>query len=383
MLFIAAVGSKAGEVGEMPPMVPRACLLAIAATAALPGRGAATTLPLTCDEEAELVRNLDYVRDVCQQTGESFLDSRVRVPSTCASPTCKVAVERVARDCGPLLASSTWYKTWADVLSAGAAECAATVAPSSTHVVADPPAQVVSCGGVLTEGASADGFNFGATLDASPAGGKVRLTFTTVALVEDDYVKVYDGKDSDAPLLQEKIQSRALPTAAFLSSGRFLHVQMIRNDAHVASSFSADVSCVCADAPSWLDVEAGRGCSAYRPMANAFLFERCEETEYAPPAEGRTGTGLVLTAKEACPRACQACGLCANAPCQNQGTCTDLAAATTEGETDTQEGQRHLQATADGGRCPGAEMQDQTAQINTQCCGADDTACNKGTPTSW
>ena len=89
------------EVGEMPSMVPRACLLAIAATAALPGRGAATTLPLTCDEEAELVRNLDYVRDVCQQTGESFLDSRVRVPSTCASPTCKVAVERVARDCGP------------------------------------------------------------------------------------------------------------------------------------------------------------------------------------------------------------------------------------------------------------------------------------------
>ena len=367
--------------------MPRVSLLFIAAASTIPGRGTAATLPLACDEEVELVRNLDYVRDVCEQTGETFPDSRVRVPSTCASPTCKVAVERVGRDCGPVLASSPWYKSWADVLSAGVATCAATAAPSSTHVVADPTTEIVSCGGVLTEATSVGGFNLGATLDASPAGGKVRLNFTTVALAVGDLVKVYDGKDSTAPLLQKLTQLGVVPAPAIVSSGRFLHVQMIRNDARVASNFIADISCVCTDAPSWLDFEADRGCAAYRPTTNASLFGRCEETEYAPPAEGRAGTGLVLTAKEACPGACQACSPCADSPCQHGGSCSDLdaEAAAVAAEEHRRLGAkatgRALQGTS-GDMCSAADMQKRVADVNSQCCGADDRACNQGTPTS-
>ena len=69
---------------------------------------------------------------------------------------------------------------------------------------------------------------------------------------EGDWVKVFDGPDEDAPVLQQ-LRMKALPAAAFVSSGRFLHVQMVTNDAGIASGFSAAVSCVCADAPAWHD----------------------------------------------------------------------------------------------------------------------------------
>ena len=376
-------------------------LVTLAAVSGSVHTAAAASLPLACDTESELVRNLDFVRDVCAQTGESFADSYTRVPNTCASPTCKVAVERAARDCGPLLASSPWFKTWDEGLHAAQAKCAPTAPPPTMHAVATPPSRIVSCSGVLSDGAGeyGSGWNRAATLDATPMGGKVRLNFTSLVLAEGDWVKVFDGPDEDAPVLQQ-LRMKALPAAAFVSSGRFLHVQMVTNDAGVASGFSAAVSCVCADAPAWHDFETGNGCHAYQPTANGSLFSNCEESAQAAPAEGQTDTGVTLTAKEACPRACQACGPCESSPCKHNGTCIGLApsdaATATAAVKGTQQQPpgghrrrrlalrrrtRQLQSTSVD-KCPPAEINTRTLDVNAQCCGADDTTCKNGAPTS-
>ena len=291
----------------------------------------------------------------------------------------------MSRDCGPLLASSGWYETRFKMVQAAAGRCAAASLPAiDEYFVADPPIKPIEgCGGVLSDGHGDYGANWrrAAVIDAGP-GMKAQLRFNTLNLAEGDFVSVFDGQTNDF-LIGTRLKGTKMPAHTFVSSGRYLYVEFT-SDAHattVGSGFVANITCTCADSAEWKDF-AGHSCDDFRSNP---LFASCEGplllSAGAVPYEGST-TGFPLAAKEACPRACQACGLCANAPCQNQGTCTELAAATTKGETDTQ-GQRHLQATADGGSCPGAEMQDQTAQINTQCCGADDTACNKGTPTSW
>eukprot|EP01048_Picozoa_sp_COSAG05_P022757 COSAG05_NODE_4671_length_1416_cov_2.463174_1_plen_383_part_01 len=336
--------------------------------------GGASTLPLACDEELELMQNLKFIQTTCAQAGESFSDNSP-IPSTCATFSCKYAVDRVFRDCGPLLASSGWYETRLKVVQAAAGRCVAASLPATDeYFVADPPIKPIEgCEGVLSDGHGDYGANWrrAAVIDAGP-GMKAQLRFNTLNLAEGDFVSVFDGQTNDF-LIGTKLKGTKMPAHTFVSSGRFLYVEFT-SDVHettVASGFVANITCTCADSAEWKD-SAGNSCDDFRSNP---LFAYCEGSlpaEGTVPYEGHATGFLPLAAKEACPRACQACGLCANAPCQNQGTCTELAAATTEGE-----------ATADGGSCPGSEMQDRTAQMNKQCCGADDTTCNKGTPTSW
>ena len=78
----------------------------------------------------------------------------------------------------------------------------------------------------------------------------------------------------------------------------------------------------CCDEPS-------EDCSSGQPAtcnAGNSLFWTCEENGGIPAVAGQTLAGLFLSAKEACPLACEGCqpadpDPCASAPCRNGGTC--------------------------------------------------------------
>ena len=169
--------------------------------------GRAGTLPLSCDDPSELTDGLDYVREVCTQAGESFSDSSPHnpVPITCASSTCKVAVDRVSRDCGPLMTES-YFSYKKQLLDAAVTACASAPAPATTHLVGFPkPPDIVSCDGELSGRAGGSGANYRqeATIDAGPYGGKVSLNFGTMVLKDGDIMTAYDGQvcDDDTPWL--------------------------------------------------------------------------------------------------------------------------------------------------------------------------------------
>ena len=189
-------------------MVSKFCAAPAILLVALFELGRAGTLPLSCDDSSELASGLEYVREICSQTGESFSSPHNPVPTTCASSQCKVAVNRVALNCGPLLASDGFFLTTQTVLSAAVATCEAAPAPSATHVVGYPkPPNIVSCRGELSGRAGGSGTNYRqeVTIDAGPSGGKVLLDFGTqvlgiLVLAKDDILTAYDGQDCDEDL---------------------------------------------------------------------------------------------------------------------------------------------------------------------------------------
>ena len=91
--------------------------------------GRAGALPLSCDDPSELASGLAYVREICTQTGESFSSPYNPLPKSCKSPTCKVAVDRVSRDCAPLMASDAWFSFQKQMLGGAVAACASTPWP--------------------------------------------------------------------------------------------------------------------------------------------------------------------------------------------------------------------------------------------------------------
>jgi hypothetical protein len=352
-------------------------LAALACALALVQPGGAGTVPLACDAESELMGGLDFIRQVCTQTGESFSSLHNPVPTTCASSQCKVAVNRVALNCGPLLASDGFFLTTQTVLSAAVATCEAAPAPSATHVVGYPkPPNIVSCRGELSGRAGGSGTNYRqeVTIDAGPSGGKVLLDFGTqvlgiLVLAKDDILTAYDGRDCDEDLpWLAQMRGTAKPAAPLVSSGRFMCVKLITNDQHAASSFSAEISCRCEDSAAWSVDHTGSNCSAFARGALGSLFDTCEKQGENSDTDGVTvpdsrGVSQTLDAKQACPLACEACDACSSSPCENGGTCTTTST--------TAPAHRHLQ-----------EKTCATAGINTQCCGADDAQCADGLPTS-
>ena len=62
---------------------------------------------------------------------------------------------------------------------------------------------------------------------------------------------------------------------------------------------------------------------------------------------------------------------CDSNPCQHGGTCGAVDAAP-----------HHVRSEQPTGSCPGSTLQTRIEQVNAQCCGADDAACDKGRATS-
>jgi hypothetical protein len=81
---------------------------------------------LSCASEEELVSNLRWVREACEQEGEAFLagDEDTLVPSAVTTAGCAEAVHRVAESCDGLLSRSEWFESRLSALT-GAVESAA------------------------------------------------------------------------------------------------------------------------------------------------------------------------------------------------------------------------------------------------------------------
>ena len=72
--------------------------------------------------EDELLANLGFVREVCEQAGEAFADEYALIPSCVTTRACAEQVLRVASDCGGLLAQSPWFASRKQALESAAGE---------------------------------------------------------------------------------------------------------------------------------------------------------------------------------------------------------------------------------------------------------------------
>ena len=155
VMFSSELGcSMARRLALLPPALLLLLLFA--------GRASAQ---LSCAREEELVANLRWLREACEQEGEAFPegDEDTLVPSAVTTAGCAEAVHRVAESCDGLLSRSPWFESRLSAL---------TVAVESA-----------TAAGLLGEG----GVRQGAVLLADPA------TDPSVTVVHDCGVVLEDG----------------------------------------------------------------------------------------------------------------------------------------------------------------------------------------------
>jgi hypothetical protein len=307
---------------------PAALLCLLCSSLARPSAG--QTVALSCDTQEELIANLEFVRTVCAQAGETFAggdDPSNPVPLTCEQPACARAVQRVAGDCSGILRQG-WFETWSNKLAAAVAQCALVPPPPSVYPIGPATPTMWQCGGAqLTDGDGQYGpdWNKHTVVDAGP--GKVaQVTVQTLSLGSGDSLRIFDGPECQpGPLRLAMLQGRVLPSQpAYTASGRFLCVQLLTDSHGLGAGFTMSVDCVCVDSPTWVDA-AGRPCAQFARNATSSAFGSCEGSAEGAAAQGRAQTGLALPAEQACPRACEACGVdpCRAWPCHHGGVCLE------------------------------------------------------------
>ena len=359
----------------MAPVWWRAGLLYLLALLPL-RRCSAQKVQLKCDTQEELVQHLAFVRDTCEQVHETFANKYNPVPLTCEHADCARAVARVSQDCDGLL-QVDWFETARTKLQAAVAKCALVPqSPADVYPVRDKDhaKPITACGGTLSDGKGKYGSNWDkvAILDAGP-GQKARVTVETQGLaggVGGDWVGIYDGdrvnldaRTNEPTNELKKLRGNKLPhPRVFTASGRFMYVRMITNNHQVSTGFTMAISCVCEDATSWKD-SIGRSCAHFARGGKKSLYATCEASANHLAAQGRTATGLELPAKEACPKACEACDVdpCTQWPCHNGGVCLK----------------------PEPRKCDTAgQLSDINADVTAACCNEPNESCKGGAPSS-
>jgi hypothetical protein len=290
--------------------------------------GAGQTAQLSCDTQQELIANLEFVRTVCGQAHENFAedDPHNPLPLTCTHPTCARVVRRVAGDCSEILRQG-WFTTWSNKLAALVNQSSRVPQPPNVYPIGLATPTMFKCDGMLTDGDGQNGLDWKkqTVVDAGP--GKVaQVTVQTLGLGSGDSLQIFDGRDCDPGPLRlrlARLLGNVLPSQpTYTASGRFMCVQLLTDKHGLGSGFTMTVGCVCTDSPTWMDT-AGRPCDHFARNATSSAFDACEGSAATVPAQGPTQTGLVLPAEQACPRACEACGVdpCSAWPCQHGGEC--------------------------------------------------------------
>ena len=340
--------------------------------------GAGQGVRLGCDTEDELLANLRFVREVCRQQGEHFADDDSLVPTTIGTGGCAAVAQRVQRDCSGLLGRSPWFAGRKAALDSAVSSASAVPTDVVTRHIVDPAEgaelQIHSCTSVLDDGlalfpAPVAGQAY-AIINIGPSRGKVRLDFTELVLDGDDALYLYlDGDNTQDA--DRCIGSGDLPlTQPVVATGqRLLMRLLVANDRSTRTSFRVAISCVCADETDWRDAD-GDGCAAYEPAG----------AKHGICADMLTADNQ---ARDACPRACEACepSPCDAMPCHNGGTCAESEPAAPAG------GDGHRRAQGDGygpGRDTACstptQLSARSAEVTAECCDEADEDCSGGAP---
>eukprot|EP01043_Picozoa_sp_COSAG02_P028361 COSAG02_NODE_1715_length_11211_cov_8.483801_8_plen_692_part_00 len=334
-------------------MAPRLALLLLFA-----GRANAQ---LSCAREEELVTNLRWLREACEQEGEAFPegDEDTLVPSAVTAPACAEAVHRVTESCGGLLSRSPWFESRQSALAAALESASAAGllgegvmlggSAQRAVMIADPDVTAIhGCGAVLEDGfeqfSQVPTGQGRVAINVGASRGNLRLVFDELTLDAkfNDNLRVYGAQNEE--LLA--VFSGDLPLAGpIIIPGSRAELLLVSDGASSRTSLRVNVECVCEDSGRFVDLD-GDGCSAYAPGG----------TKHGHCADLANSLTADSPALSACPLACGTCDPdpCDGAPCQNGGTCMDMR--------------------SDGATCTASDLPARFAAVSAACCdeGAED-----------
>jgi hypothetical protein len=265
-----------------PPSLLSTAALVLLGT--LPGAHAAH---LTCDSLTTLDNAFQAVQAVCcgggvapHLRGACGADGTrmAGLPTTCGSTACARMVADVTTSCADLFERLPWLSSTQAALAAVGASCAGVHRPAATLVLAGGrgDAPVPACPARTLVESATPGGRYGVqqqlTLEA-PVGWVVDLRIdalllpTSVCGYENDrseaqtcsgqppcdnsgdYVRVYDGRDTELTTPELTTTRLRLPGHNFSSTGRWLTVMMSSEyRGHAPELLSAAVSCRCTSA---------------------------------------------------------------------------------------------------------------------------------------
>ena len=215
-----------------------------------------------------------------------------------------------------------------------------------------------ACGATIIDGRAESPDSWSDTLAVSaPPGMTTTITVQTLWLPDGDALEIRDGDNFDAPRLA-RLQGTTKPDPTkYTASGQDLYLRMQSDEQSKGKGvgFSLLVGCTCS--------ADGTACGSHGSCHDGACV--C--------VPGWTGV------------TCQAVDPCASSPCQHGGTCAVIATAAVGGEgnhrilSEQQQQQQQQQQPS----CDAKTLHQVTDEVNAQCCGADDTACANGMPTSW
>jgi len=279
-------------------------------------------------------------------------------PSTCTSSACARAVQMVGDGCTGWLAEpkQAMLHSFAVPLQALVDKCQATKPAKNTVLLTASTTTLTgtaACGATIIDGRVESPDSWSDVLAVSaPTGMTATITVQTLWLPDGDALEIRDGDNFGAPRLV-RLQGTTKPDPTkYAASGTDLYLRLLSDGENKgkAVGFSLLVGCTCS--------ADGTACGSHGSCHDGACV--C--------VPGWTGVN------------CQAVDPCASSPCQHGGTCAVIAAAAREaaGNHRILSEQQQQQPS-----CDAKTLHQVTDEVNAQCCGADDTACANGMPTSW
>ena len=320
-------------------------------------QAAESTPYVTCATQIDFIGSANPFIDgiCCTQSAEACPSGLY--PSTCTSSACARAVEMVADGCTSWLAEpkQAMLRLFVVALQALADKCQATKPAENTVLLMASSTTLTgtaACGATIIDGRAESPNSWSDALAISaPLGMTATITVQTLWLPDGDALEIRDGDNFGAPRLV-RLQGTTKPDPTkYTASGKDLYLRMLSDGQSKGKGvgFSMLVGCTCS--------ADGTACGSHGSCHDGACV--C--------VPGWTGV------------TCQAVDPCASSPCQHGGTCAVIAAAAREAAGN----HRILSEEQQQPSCDAKTLHQVTDEINEQCCGADDTACASGMPTSW